>query len=252
MKGGSNPGMPTKRFNMALFLFNLKKMIIKPIKTRVFVEGEDLAEFIAKYIKKLPEKSILVITSKIVSLAQKRIANSKSKDELIKTESQLQIPGKYGVLTSRHGEIMLSAGIDASNADDKLILLPKNSFSSAKTLQTKLKKKLKLRHFGVLITDSRTVPLRAGIIGKAIGYAGFKGLKRYQGAPDIFGRPLKITRTNIADSLASAAVLAMGEANEQKPIAVITNAPVEFTDQVDPKELIISPEEDIYRPIYMQ
>jgi len=74
-------------------------MIIKAIKTRIFLEGEDLLTFITDYIEKLSEKSVLVVTSKIVSLAQKRTAvieNIKTKEELIHAESEFAIPTKFG------------------------------------------------------------------------------------------------------------------------------------------------------------
>lgn len=105
---------------------------------------------------------------------------------------------------------MASAGIDESNANGKLVLLPKDSFKTARFLRDKLRQKYGVRHLGVLITDSRTTPLRAGVTGVALGYAGFRGVKDYRGTPDIFGRKFKFSRTDVADSLATAAVFAIG------------------------------------------
>jgi len=113
-----------------------------------------------------------------------------------------------------------------------------------------LQKKFKIKNLGVLITDSRLFPLRAGIVGAAIGYAGFKGVKDYRGTGDIFGRILKLSRTDIADSLATAAVVCMGEGREQQPLALITDAPVVFTEKVNKKELYIDPREDLYQPLF--
>ena len=107
-----------------------------------------------------------------------------------------------------------------------------------------------MSHLGVLITDSRTVPLRAGVTGVAVGYAGFRGIKDYRGTPDIFGRKFEFSRTNIADGLAAAAVLVMGEGNEQQPLAIIEKAPVEFCDRVKRAELRINIKEDMYRPLF--
>jgi len=103
---------------------------------------------------------------------------------------------------------------------------------------------------GVLVTDSRILPLRAGIVGVALGYAGFKGVRDYRGTPDIFGRVLKLSRTDVADSLAAAAVLQMGEGAEQQPLALITDARVEFTERTSRRELRIDPKEDLYRPLF--
>ena len=83
---------------------------------------------------------------------------------------------------------MANAGIDESNAMGKIILLPKNSFKSAEIIRKKLQNKFGVKNLGILITDSRLFPLRAGIVGVALGYAGFKGIKNYIGKKDIFGR----------------------------------------------------------------
>ena len=228
-------------------------MIIRPIKTHVFQEGDDLFAFITDYFKKLPEKSIVVITSKIVALAERRTAiaeNAQMKEKLIRAESELAIPTKYVWLTIKDGMVMASAGIDESNANGKLILLPKDSFKIARFLRSKLRQKYGVRRLGVLITDSRTIPLRAGVTGVAVGYAGFRGIKDYRGMPDIFGRKFKFSRTDIADSLATAAVLVMGEGNERQPLAIIERAPVEFCDRVNRAELRIDIQEDMYRPLF--
>jgi len=228
-------------------------MIIRSIKTTIFQEGEDLSAFITGYFKKLPERSVLVVTSKIVALAEKRTVvaeNARMKEKLIRAESDLAIPTKYAWLTVKDKIVMASAVIDESNANGKLILLPKDSFKTAYNLRDTLRQKYKVRHLGVLITDSRTVPLRAGVIGIALGYAGFRGIKDYRGTPDIFGRKFKFSRTDIADSLATAAVLVMGEGNERRPLAIIEKAPVEFCDKVNRAELHINIQEDMYRPLF--
>ncbi|HBV01309.1 MAG TPA: hypothetical protein DEF00_02875 [Candidatus Taylorbacteria bacterium] len=228
-------------------------MIIRPIKTRVFQEGDDLFAFITDYFKKLPEKPVVVITSKIVALAERRTAiaeNAQMKEKLIRAESELAIPTKYVWLTIKDGMVMASAGIDESNANGKLILLPKDSFKTARFLRNKLRQKYGVRHLGVLITDSRTIPLRAGVTGVAVGYAGFRGIKDYRGMPDIFGRKFKFSRTDIADSLATAAVLVMGEGNERQPLAIVERAPVEFCDKINRAELRIDIQEDMYRPLF--
>ena len=144
---------------------------------------------------------------------------------------------------------MASAGIDESNAKGKLILLPKECFAAAEIIRKKLKQKFKVKKLGVLITDSRIFPLRAGVVGVALGYAGFKGIKDYIGEKDIFGRVLKMSKTDIADSIATAAVLCMGEGKEQQPLALVTGAPVVFTEKVNRQELIMNSEEDIFAPL---
>ena len=228
-------------------------MIVQPIKTRVFQEGDDLFAFITAYVKELTERAVIVVTSKIVALAEKRTAiikNAKTKENLIRAESEFAIPTKYVWLTVKDGMVMASSGIDESNANGKLILLPKDSFKTARLLRNKLRQRYDVRNLGVLITDSRTVPLRAGVTGVAVGYAGFRGIKDYRDTPDIFGRKFEFSRTNMADGLATAAVLVMGEGNERQPLAIIESAPVEFSDNVNRRELYIDIQEDMYRPLF--
>src|SRR3989344_2298692 len=228
-------------------------MIIKPIKTRVFKERENLLDFLEFYVKKPKEKSIIVITSKIVALSEGRTAiaeNITTKEKLIKSESEIAIPTKHVWLTIKDGMAMAAAGIDESNANGKLILLPRDSFKSAREIRSFLLGKYKLHHFCVLITDSRTLPFRSGVTGVALGYAGFKAIRDYIGEPDIFGRKFKYSRSNYADGLASAAVCVMGEGAEQRPLAVITNSPVEFCKCIKRDELRINLEDDMYLPLF--
>ena len=232
-------------------------MKITPIKTRIFREDENLLEFILQNVKRIPESSILVVTSKIVALSEGRVAEFKNTKEkirqkirLIKKESDFALKTKYVWLTIKDGMVMANAGVDESNADGKIILLPKDSFRSADLIRKKLKKIFKLKKLGVLITDSRVFPLRAGTVGVALGYAGFKGVRDYRDTPDIFGRILKMSRTDVADSLATSAVLSMGEGKEQQPLALISDAPALFVDKIDKKELLIDPKEDLYLPIF--
>ncbi|MES2023422.1 MAG: coenzyme F420-0:L-glutamate ligase [Patescibacteria group bacterium] len=228
-------------------------MQIKAIKTKVFKENEDLFLFVLKYIKKIPENSVLVVTSKIVSLAEGRavpLKDEKQKIKIIKQESSFALKTKITWLTIKDGMVMAAAGVDESNADGKLILLPKDSFKSAEILRKKLMQKFKVKNIGVLITDSRLMPLRAGVVGVALGYAGFKGIKNYIGKRDIFGRKFKMEQTDVADSLATAAVLCMGEGAECQPLALMTDVPAVFTNKINKKELIIDPKKDLYLPLF--
>jgi coenzyme F420-0:L-glutamate ligase len=228
-------------------------MQIKTIKTSVFQENEDLLTFILKYVKKLPEKSVLVVTSKIVALAEGRTVefkNKKQKIALIKKESSFAMETKYTWLTIKDGMVMAAAGIDESNAKGKLILLPKDSFRSADEIRKKLKKIFKIKKLGILITDSRVFPLRAGIVGVVLGYAGFEGIRDYRGTKDMFGRVLKVSQTDVGDSLATAAVLCMGEGKEQQPLALISDAPIVFTEKINKKELLIDLKDDLYLPLF--
>ena len=228
-------------------------MKITPVRTRIFEENENLISFILKYVKKIPEGSVLAITSKVVALSEGRIVDykgAKEKIKLIKKESDFAMETRQVWLTIKNNMVMANAGIDESNAKGKLILLPEDSFKSAFEIRNKLKKIFKVKKLGVLITDSRVFPLRAGIVGVALGYAGFKGARDYRKTADIFGRSLNFSRTDVADSLATSAVLCMGEGREQQPFALITDAPVEFVEKVNKKELEIKIKDDLYLPLF--
>ena len=207
-------------------------MKIQVVKTRKFLPPKDnLWNLISKNIKSLEEKSILVITSKVVSISEGRcvkITPQTDRDELAKKEAQLFlprdfVPGKWFLHTIKNNLLVASAGIDKSNAGDYFILWPENPGKSAKKIHGFLSKKYKVKNIGVIITDSHSVPLHRGLVGIAISYFGFQPLRDYRGKKDIFGNKLLMSQTNIPDSLAAAAVFSMGEGAEQTPIAIISD-----------------------------
>lgn len=227
-------------------------MKIKAIKTRIFKEKENLEKFIFVHIRNISESSIIVVTSKIVALSEGRVVEIKdenTREKIIKSESQFAIRTKYTWLTIKDGMVMSSAGIDESNANGKIVLLPKDSFKSAKSLHIKLCKMYKVKNLGIIVSDSAIMPLRNGTVASAVGYAGFEGLRNYVGKKDIFGKILKMSRINVADSLATASTLCMGEGNEQQPLAIISDAPVVFTGRINKKETKINFKNDIFYPI---
>jgi len=228
-------------------------MKIQAIKTKIFKENDDLIYFIINNSPKISNNDILVVTSKIVSLSEGRTAiykNEKELEKIIIKESQFAMKTKLVWLTIKDNMVLASAGIDKSNADGKIILLPRDSYNSAKIIRKFLMKHHGLNNLGVIVSDSRTLPLRAGIVGIAVGYAGFNGLRSYKGKKDLFGRKLHFSRTDVADSLATSAVLLMGEGNECQPLAIIKDAPVIFTNKSNRKELDIEIKEDMYQPLF--
>ena len=228
-------------------------MKITPIKTRIFKQGENLCEFIDKHLKKIEDDDILVVTSKIVALAEGRVVevdNEKMRERIIKAESRYAMRTKYTWLTIKDNTVMSSAGLDQSNGNGKTILLPVDSYKSAEKIRKYFVKKYSLSNLGVLITDSRYLPLRAGIVGVSLGYAGFKGVRDYIGCKDLFGRRINYSRVDVADSLAMGAVLLMGEVDEKMPIAIITGAEVRFVKKTNKHELDINVKEDLYQPLF--
>jgi coenzyme F420-0:L-glutamate ligase len=136
------------------------------------------------------------------------------------------------VLTLKQQMMTANSGIDNKNTPaDCVILWPKDPPKSAKQIRDRIRQKTGKR-VGVLIVDSGLVPLRIGTIGLALAVAGFKPIRDSRGKKDLFGKPIVITRQAVADDLASAAHLLMGEATEKTPAVVIKNAPVDFDDGV--------------------
>lgn len=226
-------------------------MRVRAICTPVFQEREDLFAFITKHIPSLTDGTILVVASKIVALSEGRTANADQKETLIRKESSWvrKILPKWW-LTVRDGVVIVNAGIDESNADGKIILLPRDCFASAARLRKKLLQRYKITRLGIIISDSRIAPLRAGVTGVALGYAGIKGVRDYRGTADIFGKRMDVTQTNVADCLATAAVLVMGEGSERQPLTVIEDAPVEFRERTLRGEVRIPLKHDMYRALF--
>jgi F420-0:gamma-glutamyl ligase len=230
-----------------------------PIKTRTLYPPQDnIYSVIDESLLTLQENDVLIVTSKIVAIHQGRcipINEVPNKDDLIKQEAEYfiprsEVPFAAATLTIKENTLIPSAGIDESNANGYYILWPTKSSTFAKELCLYLKKKYTLKNLAVIITDSHTVPLRWGVLGCAIGFYGLEPLYDYRGKTDIFGRELKMTQQNIVDALAVISVVAMGEGNEQTPIAIVRGAQfVQFTNQETYPQFIIPKEEDIYKPL---
>src|SRR3989344_1170416 len=124
-------------------------MIVKPIKTRIFKEGENLTRFIFKHVPKMKEGSILVITSKIVALSEERTAalgTKKEKERLIRSESEVMTRSPYAWITLKDGILLSNAGVDESNANGRIIFLPKDSYRAAARVRAALVKKYRVRN----------------------------------------------------------------------------------------------------------
>ena len=240
---------------------------VTPIQTPVFQFGQDLAPFIASAVPRgqVRERMVIAVTSKIVSLAEKRCVSREEIDRgigkigLVRREADhfLAEVGYGCQLTIKHGLFIPSAGIDESNSQDgSYILFPEDPYLSAKNIWLALKEAWGLKEFGVVLTDSHTTPLRKGVNGISLSHWGFKGVRSLIGKHDLFNRELKMTQINIADGLAGMAVLVMGEGAESTPLAVIEGGDLEFTNDfaTDPetvaKEVRMELEDDLYFPFF--
>lgn len=224
--------------------------------------GDNLAEMIGCF--PLLDGDILVIAQKVVSKAEGRmvalssvtpstqalqLAAKVDKDprmvELILAESAEIVRALPGLLIVRHrlGFTLANAGIDASNlgAADHVLLLPEAPDQSAKKLRSGIKEATG-KEVGVIISNSWGRPWRLGTVGIAIGVAGLPAVIDLLGQPDIDGRLLQATSIAIADELAAAASILMGQANEGTPVIVIRG--LSLSSETDSAEQLVRPIDD--------
>ena len=254
-------------------------MTVEPLAGIKMVEpGDDLGAIPAQAIEDngiaLVDGDIVAIAQKIVSKAEGRqialdsvsasseataLAAETDKDprlvQLILDESDEVLRKKPGVLIMRHnlGIVGAHAGVDQSNIDhgegETALLLPVDPDASAHAIRDRLSE-LTGKAVGVLITDSTNRPWRMGTIGIAIGAAGFKVLDDHRGGVDMYGRELKVTLINRADSIATAATLLMGETTEKTPAALVRGFPLdpdEETADQDARMINRPLDEDLFR-----
>lgn len=237
-------------------------MRIETYATRLVLPGDNLLSLIDDRLPELRERTVLVVTSKIVSLCEGSYVKPEegfSKEDLVKREADSYWEGGEGCdirLTIKNGRLLPSAGIDESNGGGLFVLHPEDAFRSARLVWEHIRRRGGLWEAGVLITDSNVVPMRRGVVGVGLGWCGFDPLRRYVGRPDCFGVPLRRTAGNNVDALAAAAVFCMGEGGEQTPLAVIDGIRDLPFRHLPPtpeeiRESAVSVREDLYAPLLM-
>ena len=152
--------------------------------------------------------------------------------EVVLAESDSVVGGIPGfLLCMKQGTLLPNAGVDASNAPPGCIVpLPKDPDASAVHIKDEISRRCHAR-IGVIIADSRTHAMRLGCSGVAIGCAGITSVIDDRGRSDLFGRKLEVTKRAIADNIASAAELVMGEADECTPAALVRGLGMPIGDQ---------------------
>lgn len=214
---------------------------------------------------------VLVVTHKIVSKAEGRIVDLATVDpsenarklaieteksaalcEVILRESHQVIKKRKGLIIAEHrlGMIMANAGIDRSNVEgaageERVLLLPEDPDRSAAELADALTERFG-RPIAVIICDSVGRAWRQGVVGLALGAAGLPALMDLRGRTDLDGRPLEVTQVGVADQIASAAELLMGEADEGRPAVLVQG--LRFEGEARPAQDLIRPAaEDLFR-----
>jgi len=214
------------------------------------VAGCDLAQIIAAALAHdaidLRDGDILVIAQKIVSKAEGRrvrldevtptaaaldLARRTHKDprlvELILRESNevIRVGREVIIVEHRLGFVLANAGVDQSNvsesgADDEALLLPMDPDGSALALRQRLGALCRIDP-AIIINDSWGRAWRMGVVGHAIGVAGLNALVDCRGRRDRNGRLLRATEVALADELAAAGSLLMGQADEGRPVVLV-------------------------------
>jgi coenzyme F420-0:L-glutamate ligase/coenzyme F420-1:gamma-L-glutamate ligase len=236
--------------------------------------GDDLGSVIADALAAaqlhLRRDDVLVVTQKIVSKAEGRFADLSAiepspaaielaatvgKDarfvELVLQESLGVVRAAPNVLITRHrlGLVMANAGIDRSNvpgAADRVLLLPHDPDESARAMSHRIAE-MTGRAANVIISDSFGRPWRYGVTGVAIGCWGLPALVDRRGDLDREDRPLEVTQVALADMLAAAASIAMGEGSEGIPVVLIRGCPGLPRETIPARMLVRPIEEDLFQ-----
>ena len=237
--------------------------------------GDDLAALVAGRLAAaglaLRDGDTVVLAQKVVSKAEGRfvdltqvkpspraqaLAQEVAKDprlvEIILAESRRVVRSRENVLIVEHrlGLVMANAGVDQSNVADPeagelALLLPLDPDASAQRLRAALSQRYGCS-LAVIINDSFGRPWRRGSVGVAIGCAGLTALDDLRGQPDMFGRTLRVTEVGLADEVAAAASLLMGQADEARPVVIVRGLTLEG-EGTSAATLIRAPEEDLFK-----
>ncbi len=195
----------------------------------------------------LADEDVVVISQKIVSKAEnlevdislvkpgmkaKALSRKTGKDarliELILKDSRriLRADSQALVVQRKDGMVCLNAGVDKSNVKGprRYARLPLAPDSSARRTRAKLEE-LSGRRVSVVIADTYSRPFRVGQVEFAIGISGMEPVVDYRGLEDLFGYRLKYKFVGLADEVAAAAELVMGQGTERTPVAIVRGLP---------------------------
>jgi coenzyme F420-0:L-glutamate ligase / coenzyme F420-1:gamma-L-glutamate ligase len=248
--------------------------IIPLDKLPLLKEGDDLASMIVSRARalgvRIKKHDILVIGQKAVSKAEGRIVDidnikpsaramklakkTGKRPELVQiilreSSKVLRADGDAFIVTTRTGATCLNAGVDKSNVkgDSDYALLPANPDNSARNLMRRIRK-LTGKDVAIVVCDTRSRPFRRGQVEECIGVAGLNPIVDYRGQKDLFGYTLKFKNVALADELASAAELVMGQGREATPVALIRGLTrAVFRERASSRNLAVSSTEDLFR-----
>lgn len=207
--------------------------------------GDDLVALIAERAD-LTDGDIVVVTSKIVSKAEGRLAAAADREAAIDSETVRVVAerGPVRIVENRLGIVAAAAGVDASNVPEgHVLLLPEDPDASARRLAEGLRR---VAHVGVLVSDTLGRAWRLGQVDVAIGAAGVQLFERPDRDAD--GRPLAVTMPCVADEICAAAELVKPKEGHV-PVAVVRGRAdlVGDLDLPGARSIVRSPDEDLFR-----
>jgi coenzyme F420-0:L-glutamate ligase/coenzyme F420-1:gamma-L-glutamate ligase len=243
----------------------------------MFQPGQKLSQILLETMEptgiNIEDGDVLVIAQKIVSKVEGRLVNLNDvipsarafelaqvtgKDprfvELVLSESSEVLRTRFNTLIVEHrlGFVCANAGIDHSNVcgpygnpDDWTLLLPIDPDASAAQIRQEIQTATR-KNIGILIIDSHGRAWRMGVVGAAIGVSGLPALVDKRGDPDLFGYQLRVTTIAVADELAAAASLVMGQADEGQPVVHVRGFPYPLREG-SLRELIRPRDLDLFR-----
>jgi len=237
---------------------NLADIVLNALhQANISLQDEDVLVFAQKIISKAEGRAVNLATV-TPSYSALELSQKTEKDarvvELILQESNEVLRTRVGAIIVEHklGFVCANAGIDHSNvagagdaAEEWVLLLPAEPDVSARKMRDEIKSKTGSQ-IGILIIDSHGRAWRNGTVGIAIGLAGLPGLEDLRGKPDLFGYTLQVTQVGVADELAAAASLMMGQAAEGTPVVHVRGFPYPMREGVLP-ELIRPKDQDLFR-----
>jgi coenzyme F420-0:L-glutamate ligase/coenzyme F420-1:gamma-L-glutamate ligase len=239
--------------------------------------GDDLAGLIASAARsngvEIEDGDVIVIAQKVVSKAEGRIVRLKT---VVPSERALRIAKKTGrnpklvelvlreskrflktsqeimIVEDQRDIVNINAGIDKSNVQgaDSYALLPVNPDESARQLRSRLEK-LTGKKVGLIISDTYSRAFRRGQVNFAIGIAGLSPFFDYRGTEDLFGYVIQVKFAAVADELAGAAELLMGQGKEAMPVAIIRGVKrATVSESSSSKDLVIGQKEDLFQNVW--
>jgi coenzyme F420-0:L-glutamate ligase/coenzyme F420-1:gamma-L-glutamate ligase len=191
----------------------------------------------------------VVPSAKAVEIASRTEKEPAMVEVVLQEAKEIVRIGPNSVITeTRNGIVCANSGVDRSNVkgDRMVALLPADPNASAQHIRDEIKQQTGC-NVAVIVSDTHGRPLRMGEINVAIGVAGIRPIRDRRGEKDLYGYVLRVKQTCVADELASAAELVIGQADEGIPVAILRGYSYRVVEDVSARELVRPKEKDIFR-----